>query len=720
MCLRTRCCGICSRIVWDNPAFSSQEDSARLKMLVDEVSTRGVEPARAIDCPSMRQKKKRSIGDESEHPERSHHEGRKVAPEAEALLQSHDDHYNTFQEHVIDLERGTVTADPFQLETTFLDALAAISGNLRTVPLLQRNDMLRTWLKELQTQYLPSNSLYIPVANAHHRLKRIHVGESFTFSTRERVPYLLCAEVIDYVTPAMEKALQKRNSMFTSRRFTLSFWEKAGASGLNQSTTPVAERNAPLSPEAAKLGFWSESKPPTSPRVRSISQHLTTSIAQPGELLNGIIDTIVGKTPLGKTASSTSCSSAKGTAQEALLADCDTEEARGGARMNISVDTVDSHSVVSRSSRTIDSSAVEKRHGDEVWSPRSEGVASPRSPGSPYSPPSLARCDSTDVFLRTMSERDSKDLEEDEKDLPPLSSGRPDIPTVIFKERWSEKESRLRVMSPWSDCPGWRLLPVIVKSNDDLRQEQLASQLIRQFSKVFTEAKLPVFVRPYDVIAISSTSGLVEAIPDTISIDSLKRNDREYTTLIDFFRRHFGDESSSEYRTARDNFVSSLAAYSIICYLLQIKDRHNGNILLDAEGHIIHIDFGYMLSNNPGNVAFEQAPFKLTSEFVELMGGPRSATFRRFRSLCVRSFLVARKYRHRFTLLIEMTLHGNEKLPCFAGDPRGTINRFAARFQPQLDINACEDFVHSLIDASLDNWRTQWYDKYQRWFVGVF
>ncbi|KAJ0412558.1 hypothetical protein ATCC90586_006925 [Pythium insidiosum] len=212
----------------------------------------------------------------------------------------------------------------------------------------------------------------------------------------------------------------------------------------------------------------------------------------------------------------------------------------------------------------------------------------------------------------------------------------------------------------------------------------------------------------------------VEAIPDTISIDSLKRNDREYTTLIDFFRRHFGDESSSEYRAARDNFVSSLAAYSIICYLLQIKDRHNGNILLDAEGHIIHIDFGYMLSNNPGNVAFEQAPFKLTSEFVELMGGPRSATFRRFRSLCVRSFLVARKYRHRFTLLIEMTLHGNEKLPCFAGDARGTINRFAARFQPQLDINACEDFVHSLIDASLDNWRTQWYDKYQRWFVGVF
>ena len=50
-----------------------------------------------------------------------------------------------------------------------------------------------------------------------------------------------------------------------------------------------------------------------------------------------------------------------------------------------------------------------------------------------------------------------------------------------------------------------------------------------------------------------------------------------------------------------------------------LQDRHNGNILMDDAGHIIHIDFGFMLSNSPGGVNFEAAPFKLTRELLEIM-----------------------------------------------------------------------------------------------------
>lgn len=79
-------------------------------------------------------------------------------------------------------------------------------------------------------------------------------------------------------------------------------------------------------------------------------------------------------------------------------------------------------------------------------------------------------------------------VEEDEK------------PMIVFRERWSEKEARIRQESPFGDHPGWRLLSVIVKSNDDLRQEQFAAQLIAQCDHIFREYSLPLTLRYDDAV----------------------------------------------------------------------------------------------------------------------------------------------------------------------------------------------------------------------------
>ena len=144
-------------------------------------------------------------------------------------------------------------------------------------------------------------------------------------------------------------------------------------------------------------------------------------------------------------------------------------------------------------------------------------------------------------------------------------------PPVIFKERWRQKEARIRKQSDIGHLPNWRLLPVIVKANDDLRQEQFASQLLRQIDQIVREAEIGVWMRPYDIVATSYDGGLIEAIPDTVSLDALRRNDSHYTTLADFFERLFAQRGPSALEKARQCFVESLAAYSIICFLLQVR-----------------------------------------------------------------------------------------------------------------------------------------------------
>ena len=94
------------------------------------------------------------------------------------------------------------------------------------------------------------------------------------------------------------------------------------------------------------------------------------------------------------------------------------------------------------------------------------------------------------------------------------------------------------------------------------------------------------------------------------------------------------------------NFLESLAAYSLVCYFLQVKDRHNGNILLHKDGYIIHIDFGFFLSNSPGKgIEFEKkVPFKLLNEYIDILGGVDSGLFQRFRRYFYEGFKSIRKH----------------------------------------------------------------------------
>lgn len=281
-------------------------------------------------------------------------------------------------------------------------------------------------------------------------------------------------------------------------------------------------------------------------------------------------------------------------------------------------------------------------------------------------------------------------------------------------ERWEQKARRISKSSQFSYLPSWRLRGIIAKGLDDLRQEHLAMQFIRTAQMIFAGSNTKLWLKPYDILVISHNSGLIELVPDALSLDSIKKNCSDYTTLRCFFQRYL----DLPFEDAQKNFVESLAGYSLVCYLLNLKDRHNGNILLDRQGHLIHIDFGFMLTNSPGkNFGFETAPFKLNEEFIEVMDGHGSFMYDYLKILMFKGLLALRNHIDKLVLPIQVMLPGVH-LPCFK-KPAKALKQLKARFL--LDKSDSEVYarIDELVTIASRSWTTEKYDNYQRYSNGI-
>jgi phosphatidylinositol 4-kinase len=295
---------------------------------------------------------------------------------------------------------------------------------------------------------------------------------------------------------------------------------------------------------------------------------------------------------------------------------------------------------------------------------------------------------------------------------------RDDPSAATFGEEWEVKKDRIRRSSPYGWMKNWDLVSVIVKTGSDLRQEAFACQLISLCGKIWRSANVPVWVKDMRILVTGESSGLIETITNGVSLHSLKRSltmasiaagtnaRKRIATLKDHFTKTFGEPDTPAYAAGAEAFLQSLAAYSIICYVLQLKDRHNGNILVDNEGHIIHIDFGFMLSNSPGSMGFEAAPFKLTYEYIDVLGGVASPTYDQYKRLCKRAFLTLRREAEKLVSLVDI-MGRQSQMPCFASGGAQAVNAMRARFVLHLGKEETEDFVEELIQKSAGSYYTR-------------
>ncbi|ELA41663.1 uncharacterized protein VICG_01296 [Vittaforma corneae ATCC 50505] len=267
--------------------------------------------------------------------------------------------------------------------------------------------------------------------------------------------------------------------------------------------------------------------------------------------------------------------------------------------------------------------------------------------------------------------------------------------------RWDERSfssirEKVRRSTKYSKCSGWTICSFIVKSGNVLRHEYLAYQVLTQMKEIFIMENLPIYIRNYKIILVSDTTGLVETVNDAQSIHRVKF-ETKFKTLESYFKYLFDGD---KFDIAKRNFLYSLVGYSLASYILQIKDRHNGNILIDGFGHIIHVDFGFTFGKHPGIISVENAPFKISSEYLELID------IEEFKSLFVKGFKALRKHNEKLSRMVEiMQDSGYYEKIAFA--------EFTDRLRLADSDKDLEIYCQGLVDRSIKSMRTMFYDQFQ-------
>ena len=262
-----------------------------------------------------------------------------------------------------------------------------------------------------------------------------------------------------------------------------------------------------------------------------------------------------------------------------------------------------------------------------------------------------------------------------------------------------------------------KVLGCIFKVGDDCRQDVLALQFVELLKRIMAAADLDPLLTPYRVIPTGYERGVIELVTDTKSRSELGL--QTDGGLAEVFQRQYGVPGTPKFERARRQFMRSSAAYAVASFLLQMKDRHNGNILVHDDGRMVHIDFGFILTISPGgNLGFETAGFKLSHEMSQIIdptGNQRSPEFLEFLDLCVKGYLAARRWRHALVPLLGQMRHSG--LPCFGyGKP---MEGLVQRFQPGASEEQAARFFAGVVRDAYRKWTTHVYDVVQYLQQGI-
>ena len=165
----------------------------------------------------------------------------------------------------------------------------------------------------------------------------------------------------------------------------------------------------------------------------------------------------------------------------------------------------------------------------------------------------------------------------------------------------------------------------ILLKREDVRTDRL-SMVIGYWIEQLTSG---VHVEIYSVFPLNQTCGVIELIENATTLYDVQK---QGFTLLNFILKN---NPQCSITILRRRIIASCAGACLLAFTMGLGDRHLENIMVTQSGFLVHVDFGFVLGDDPKHI---RAPMRITDQMVDAMGGRNSNTFDLFVKLVKDSY----------------------------------------------------------------------------------
>ena len=194
-------------------------------------------------------------------------------------------------------------------------------------------------------------------------------------------------------------------------------------------------------------------------------------------------------------------------------------------------------------------------------------------------------------------------------------------------------------------------------NDKDIRIDLVTMQLFNILHTIWCENNYKLKMPLYHVMTTSRNKGLIQLIPDTLTLDEMPIKETSG------FKNLFGKRSLNKYLTLNSgispeevyqNFISSNSAYCVANFIIGVTQRNKKNIHFKRDGEIYYTNYDHILNHYTKALGDRGVPFLFNVTFVDFLN--KLNKLKDFKELFMKAFIVMRNRSKDIIKLLEILL----------------------------------------------------------------